>query len=223
MVRNIRAAALTLAVLLAAQVSGSASTPLSKSDALYADLLPHFQAFFADLSEFEVLVRKPMNRTYSVILVHALAPFNRLPLSSPESFKQESFGLFVIDNTSGRLRMPIDIFGTKRWLDYEVVFERVDERRVDIRRQGATYGDVGDRVSYFLNIGQRKVLGRYPPGHEHLRDSGFSGRAVLRRHRRPSNDDPCEVHSASAGQQFHKTLGLRGRGSDRRAADTNDP
>ncbi len=157
--RGIKAAALLLAVLLAAQVAGSASTPMSKSDALYADLLPHFQAFFADPSEFEVLARKLMSRTYSVILVHARAPSNKLPLSSPESFKQESFGLFVIDNASGRLHMPVDIFATKRWSDYEVILEEVDERRVDIRRQGARYGDVADRVRYFLDIGSKKVLG----------------------------------------------------------------
>ncbi len=133
---------------------------MSKSDVLYTDLLPHFRAFFAGLSELKVLARKPLNPTHSVILVHALVhPSKAVTPSTPESFKQEAFGLFVIDNTSSRLYMPIEIFGTHRWLDYEVILEEADERHVDIRRQGATYGDVADRVRYFLDLRRQRVLG----------------------------------------------------------------
>jgi len=157
--KRTRAATSLLVVLLAGQIAVSASTPLSKSEALYTDLLPHFQVFFAELSELSILTRKPMSRTYSVILVQAYPSTIKQDFSNPDAFKQEAFGLFVLDNTSGRLHMPIDIFATKRWSDYVVIFERIDERRVDIRRRGANYGDVADRVSYFLDIGRKKVLG----------------------------------------------------------------
>lgn len=160
----IKRLAWTVMLALAAWVgAGSFAEPASyeilKSSKLYSDLLPLFRGFHESLSEFSVLTTKPIDGGRSVFLVHAAVPPDKVSApSSKQDFRQNSFGLFVIDDASGRLYMTIDIFATKRFGDYEVAVEEVDERHVDIRRQGATYGDQADRVRYFLDLKQKKVL-----------------------------------------------------------------
>lgn len=138
---------------------------IASSSALYAKLFPLFRAFHPRLSNFKILDRRPLNTAYTLLLVHATVPdIHLVQPADParpeniEGFRQESFGLFVIDAISGKLYMTVAIFATGRWLDYTVVVEAADERHIDIRREGQMYGDGEEWVRYFLNLSQRRVL-----------------------------------------------------------------
>src|SRR5688572_6560204 len=100
---------MVIAVAAPAAQRTVAQQPIAPPSALYADLLPLFRAFHPDLSNFVILERKSISRAYSLLLVYATVPLiDQVQPRVDEDFRQESFGLFVIDTASGRLYMAID-------------------------------------------------------------------------------------------------------------------
>ena len=63
-------------------------------------------------------------------------------------FKDEMFGVFVVNDSLSHVERIVDIFSTPRWFDYEVRIGRLTADSVEVIGQGATYSDEPMRKSY---------------------------------------------------------------------------
>jgi len=141
------------------ELKGTQITAQSKN---YYGVVPFFKEFNNNLSEFHMLDKRKINLNYSVILVRGTVPLNKLnyELDIEQLLRQETFGIFIVDNLSNNHYITIDIFASKRFFDYSVTIEKVSEHYLIISREGATYGDQYDKVKYFYNLEEKKVLNK---------------------------------------------------------------
>jgi hypothetical protein len=56
-------------------------------------------------------------------------------------FRDELFGLFVVNDSLTRVLQALDLIPTPRWLDYAMRIDRVTAESVFVVGKGATYGD----------------------------------------------------------------------------------
>ncbi|HET9253043.1 MAG TPA: hypothetical protein VFP58_13095 [Candidatus Eisenbacteria bacterium] len=56
-------------------------------------------------------------------------------------FRDEMFGVFVLDESLTRVERVLDVFPTPRWFDYQLQITRLTGDSVYVAGAGATYGD----------------------------------------------------------------------------------
>ena len=56
-------------------------------------------------------------------------------------FRDELFGVFLVNSTLTRLERTFEIIATPRWLDYSLRIEDITAERVTVVGRGLTYGD----------------------------------------------------------------------------------
>lgn len=153
---------LIIVVLLSGGCKEPKDTQITTQGRNYYSVVPFFKDFYNNLSEFHTLDKRKVNPNYSVILVRGTVPSSKVnrKLDVEQGFKQESFGIFIIDNLSNNHYMTVDIFATRRFFDYSVTMEEVGEHYLIISRKGATYGDQYDKVKYFYKLEEKKVLNK---------------------------------------------------------------
>jgi len=67
--------------------------------------------------------------------------------TSTHDLGDELFGVFVADSSLKHLRRTLDIFPTRRWMDYQVRFGE-SSHGLEVVGSGATYGDAPARRLY---------------------------------------------------------------------------
>lgn len=65
-------------------------------------------------------------------------------------FRDELFGIFLVDQGRNRIERTLEILPTPRWLDYELRIESVTASEVVVVGKGATYGDGPIRREYSM-------------------------------------------------------------------------
>jgi hypothetical protein len=63
-------------------------------------------------------------------------------------FKDEMFGVFVVDESLTRVERVLDLFPTPRWFDYQLTIGRFTGDSVEVVGAGSTYGDDPMRKAY---------------------------------------------------------------------------
>ncbi len=63
-------------------------------------------------------------------------------------FRDEMFGVFVVNESLTRVDRVVDVFPTPRWFDYELHFTRLTGDSVEVAGAGATYGDDPRHMAY---------------------------------------------------------------------------
>jgi hypothetical protein len=66
------------------------------------------------------------------------------------SFRDELFGVFVVNPELTRIERTLEIIPTPRWLDYSLWIEEITALRVTVVGKGSTYGDGPIRRVYQL-------------------------------------------------------------------------
>lgn len=77
--------------------------------------------------------------------------------STPLDWRDESFGFFLVEKSTGRLFLTLDILPTRRWLDYEFHISSITQGRVLIAGQGSTYGDQRQCLAYFYDLERHEL------------------------------------------------------------------
>src|SRR2546426_2267136 len=101
--------ALVAPVLAALPIAGAVgAAELSPTSQLYAELARIFKEFHPRLTQLELLAQRSIDTRHAVVLVRATVPDHQLvsDFSRPEAFKQETFGLFVINQASSFISNP---------------------------------------------------------------------------------------------------------------------
>ncbi len=130
--RQMRAIAV-FSLLVALQVGAGGPDCASLLDNLRSE----FQRRNPIVEYVQVIDTKPKHSQYWV-----LARGIRADRKFEGSFDDERFGLFVVDNTFGKVEEVIEILPTIRWADYDMWIESYSLDKVTIRGHGATYGDL---------------------------------------------------------------------------------
>lgn len=112
-----------------------------------------FHAVNPAIAEFHVVDQRKIDRQFSVVVLRGTVPREEWVYSGDfvEVARQELFGVFIADSARQKPVLGLDVFPTKRILDYEVRVEHAGRENFVVSRQGATYGDVPDRVKYFYD------------------------------------------------------------------------
>lgn len=126
------------------------------------DVEPFFKVFNKDIREFRTLDRRKINSDYSIAVVWGIVPSSAVnyELDIQELLRQEAFGIFIVDNSTQKHYMTIDIFPSKRFFDYRVDIEEVTDHYLIISRQGREYGDQYERTKYFYDLKKKEVLNK---------------------------------------------------------------
>ncbi len=93
----------------------------------------------------QVVDTKPKHTKYWV-----LARGIRKDLKFEGAMEDELFGLFIANGKFTAIDEVVDIFPTKRWMDYSVWIESHSLDKVTVRGHGATYKDSGFEKAYDL-------------------------------------------------------------------------
>lgn len=121
-------------------------------------LVPHLKAFHPSLHQFEILDKIDIHPKYAAVLFRGVAPDAGAGGPTTESFwKSETFGIFIVDN-DGQYHLTLDIYPTKRMLDYQIRYEEHGLNFLVIAGGGATYGDGADKKKYFFDLEERKLI-----------------------------------------------------------------
>jgi hypothetical protein len=111
---------------------------LTCEDRLLANLRAAFQRENPKLTQVGVLDLKAWDFVGPrVVLGWAIVPDHVFR----GDFKDEMFGVFVVNDSLSRVERVVDTFATPRWLDYEVRFGRLTGDSVEVLGRGATYSD----------------------------------------------------------------------------------
>lgn len=124
---------------------------------------PFFKEFNENISELDIIYSRNINSEYSIVIVHGTVSSGKVnyKLDIKELLRQEAFGIFVVNNFTQKHYMTIDIFPSKRFFDYKVDIEAIDEHYLIILCQGREYGDQYEKVKYFYDLKQRKIMGKF--------------------------------------------------------------
>ncbi len=66
------------------------------------------------------------------------------------NFRDELFGIFVVNPVLTRIERTLEIIPTPRWLDYEFHIQAISAEKVEIVGHGSTYGDGPMRRTYIF-------------------------------------------------------------------------
>lgn len=213
-------AAVLVLACLAWSDAAWAQAALSPQSPLYKELVPHFRAFQHDLAVLAVKDRRRVDAAADVVVVEATARnMDRMGATVEEQMRQHSFGVFVVDRATSRRRFTVDIFPTERRLDYVVKIRDVSVERLGITREGGTYGDVFDQITYFWDLPAGKVVERLAHGYFGITDLvehdgvlwvvGSDGTRGGLLTMRPGNTSPVDTVAAIEGQPLPPILEAR--------------
>ncbi len=171
------------------------------------DLLkPHLLRFHPRLTEFGLVSSCQVDASHSVVVVRGTVSEDRIEgnAGDPAFFRQEAFGVFVVDGARRPL-IELDVFPSQRWWDYKVVVEECPPGSALVTGQGATYGDQCQRVLYFYDLRKQALISRIPHDPvsiERIEPLGgalyFIGPAIALRFD-PARPERSEVADAPAG------------------------
>jgi hypothetical protein len=151
---------LVLLVILSACGVAASSTSGSAGTSAFYGVVPFFEEFNENLSEFNILERRRINSDYSLVSVRATVPPDKVRRGVPidELLRQEAFGIFVTESTSSNHHMTIDIFPSGSFHDYTVNMEEVGSDYAVVARRSVDYGYLDGKVKYFYDLRDREVL-----------------------------------------------------------------
>jgi hypothetical protein len=126
-------------------------------------LKPAMLRFHPKLTEFNLVSTCKVDSAHSVVVIRGTVNLNRIEgqPSEPEFFRQEAFGVFVVDHAWKPL-VELEVFPSKRWLDYDVKVDECGPDYGSVTGQGASYGDQRQRVLYFYDLKRRALVSRLP-------------------------------------------------------------
>ena len=119
--------------------------------------------FNPKLEDFYIIEIEKLTSKHETVLVKAVS--NQKYIRELQSqdvdihtlLKQESFGLFVIESQTKKISLILDIFPTKRFLDYEVEIKSFSKSHITITGKGRNYGDSRFRKKYEFDLNTLKV------------------------------------------------------------------
>ncbi len=122
--------------------------------------VPLFHKFNPLLGHFELLEKKAIDPHFLVILVRATLTLDTVLREKAvgSDFKDEAFGVFLVNSKTQQIHLSLDIFPTERMHDFQVAFEKVSHRLVVVSGKGATYGDGAGKKEYFFDISKRELI-----------------------------------------------------------------
>ncbi|MAF10573.1 hypothetical protein CMK11_08980 [Candidatus Poribacteria bacterium] len=168
-----------LAIAACASVCGRVPAAPPTPDPRLDVVASLFREFGPSLDRFGVDAEAALPGGLRLVVVHAMtspATVDR-SLQGEDFFRQAAYGAFVFD-AGGRLRLTVDIFRSRRWLDGQVHILRADEGSCALKYWGATYGmDFGTR-KYFYDLDEGQVLNRVVHYGFSVRDMAHIGAAV---------------------------------------------
>ncbi len=126
-------------------------------------LKPNLLRFHPNLTEFSIVSSCRVHSTHSVVVVRGAVSPDRIQggAADPAFFRQEAFGVFVVDAGWSPL-VELEVFASRRWLDYDVRVDECPPGSAVVTSQGATYGDQPQRVLYFYDLQRRALISRIP-------------------------------------------------------------
>jgi hypothetical protein len=119
-------------------------------------LKPLLLRFHPKLTEFSVVSSCQVDSAHSVAVVRGTVKADRIEHggAEPEFFRQQAFGVFVVDAGWNPL-IEVDVFESRRWWDFDVRVEECQPGYAAVTSQGASYGDDPRRVLYFYEMRRR--------------------------------------------------------------------
>ncbi len=135
-----------LLVIILAVPSISIGDDNEESQPLLNELEKVFTALNANIKHVAILDLQPFNYDRSRYILVGWG------ISEDRSFNGDSndelFGVFVVNSELTQIEEILDIIPTPRWLDYELLIERVTGDSVIVIGCGLTYDDVPIRRAY---------------------------------------------------------------------------
>ena len=136
--------------------------PCVQGDDICNNLFPYLQKFYAPLNTFNVIGEKEVAPGYRGVILHGTGP-STSDHKSVDFWKSESFGVFIVDSAGNHV-LTLDIFPTKRMLDYDVKLGGHGDGYLTILGSGGTYGDGPMKRKYFYDIKGRTAFSAFTGG-----------------------------------------------------------
>lgn len=187
----LRLCRLLLAIL--ATVTFSADDSWRKcqaQDPVCANLIQHLNQ--PDIQRLYVRDQKPVSDRYDVVILY-------------DSGERDEFGVFVIERSSGKHYLTIDVLPSHRGHDYAYEFQSLSNDSLVIVGYGTTYADTQTKRKYYLDLENKQVssgiafedvsIDRILIGEEHMYLSGSIDfkRGIIVHHRAGTNPPSFEV------------------------------
>lgn len=180
-----------LAILAAVAFSANAGWQKCQAqDPVCANLIRHLEQ--PDIQQLYIRDQKPVSDRYDVVILY-------------DSGERDEFGVFVIERSSGRHYLTIDVLPSHRGHDYAYEFQSVSNDSLVIVGYGTTYEDSQTKRKYYFDLENKQVspgiafedvsIDRILIGEEQMYLSGSIDfkRGIIVHHRARTNPPSFEI------------------------------
>jgi len=187
----LRLCRLLFAILAAVAFSADAGwRKCQAQDPVCVNLIQHLNQ--PDIQRLYVRDQKPVSDRYDAVILY-------------DSGERDEFGVFVIERSSGRHYLTIDVLPSHRGHDYAYEFQSLSNDSLVIVGYGTTYADSQTKRKYYLDLENKQVssgiafedvsIDRILIGEEQMYLSGSIDfkRGIIVHHRAGTNPPSFEV------------------------------